>query len=84
MKISLDKWLHAVACFTVAMIAGLVTLAISDEHLTAAIVGFALAMAVGIGKEVYDKYKGGTGFDWHDIAADAVGAAFGFVGVMVS
>ena len=40
------------------------------------LVCMAAAMAVGIGKELYDKATGEE-FDWRDVAADAVGAVAG-------
>ena len=42
-------------------------------------VGFGVSLAVGIGKELYDKYKEKETFDWGDIKADIVGAACGSV-----
>jgi putative lipoprotein len=38
---------------------------------------FALALAPGFAKEVYDSRRGGTGFSWRDLAADALGAYIG-------
>ena len=32
-------------------------------------------MCVGVGKEIWDKFKG-TGFDIYDLAADALGCLF--------
>jgi len=36
-----------------------------------------LAMVPGLAKEVFDARKGGSGFSWGDLAADAVGAYIG-------
>ena len=38
---------------------------------------WALALAPGFAKEVYDSRPGGTGFDWKDMAANAAGAYIG-------
>ena len=59
-----DKTKHFIVCFIVAFVCGW-TLGPSA--------GFALAMAIGIGKEIYDRSRGGI-FDILDIRADALGA----------
>lgn len=41
---------------------------------------WAIAMAPGVAKEVYDARKGGTGFSFADLVADGVGA---YVGVQL-
>lgn len=38
---------------------------------------WALAMAPGVAKELYDARKGGTGFSLADLAADGIGAYLG-------
>lgn len=50
--------------------------------------GVAVAVALGLGKEIYDLCKvGAKGYDWkhsaHDIACDAAGLLVGFVCVML-
>lgn len=37
----------------------------------------ALALAPGLAKELYDARKGGSGFSWRDLVADAAGAYLG-------
>ena len=58
----MDKLKHFGACLSIALIIGLIHPAL----------GASVAMAVGIGKELYDRMQGGP-FDWLDIAADAPG-----------
>lgn len=67
-KVGTDKVMHCLACMVVAM-----TVSVWTGY---AAVGAVAAVAVGIGKEVYDKLMG-EDFDWKDVAADAVGAAAG-------
>lgn len=59
----MDKLKHFAVCFCITLIFGLIHPAL----------GASVAMAVGIGKEAYDRSCGGI-FDWLDIAADAAGA----------
>lgn len=40
---------------------------------------FAVSFAAGVAKELYDSREDGTGFDKHDLAADALGAGIGAV-----
>lgn len=63
----MDKLKHFAACLAITLIVGLI-------H---PIFGAAVAMAVGVAKEVYDSKRGGE-FDWLDIAADVVGTLCGF------
>lgn len=44
---------------------------------------FGLAMVPGIGKELFDMRKGGSGFSVKDLAADAIGVGFGMAGYHV-
>lgn len=78
--IEIDKYIHGAACFALAAIVALVchgVLGIGSKAV-AGLVGVVVAMAFGVGKEIYDKCKRGTGFDLHDLLADFVGAAVGF------
>lgn len=65
-----DKITHATICYAITLTIGLFI----DWW-----VGVCVALMVGLGKELYDKYKGNK-FDWHDMLADVVG---GVVGVIV-
>lgn len=38
----------------------------------------AVAMAIGIAKEIYDKVSGKGTAEWHDIICDIIGIAVGF------
>lgn len=44
--------------------------------------GFALAVLIGFGKELYDEAQEGNTFDWHDLLADVAGAAAGAVMIL--
>ena len=46
-------------------------------------IGVAVAMSIGVGKELYDSRNGGTGFDMEDIGADVMGAVLGSLPVFV-
>lgn len=63
----MDKLKHFGACFGIALTFGLIS----------PLLGACVAAAAGIGKEVYDKCRGGK-FDLWDIAADAAGTLCGF------
>lgn len=85
LKIGLDKWLHATACFIVAMLVGLVLVALGAENWKAGVAGMLAGLVVGAFKEAYDATcVNGTGWNWADMAADAVGAVLGFFGVLAS
>lgn len=71
-KIGLDKVLHAVCCFVIAVIFMMGFYYFVPSIAAAQIVGFAAAMLVGVAKEIYDIKT--TGFDLKDLAADGVGA----------
>lgn len=58
----MDKLKHFAACLVIALIIGLIN----------PLLGAAVAMAIGIGKEIYDRSRGGK-FDLYDLLADAAG-----------
>lgn len=68
----MDKVKHFGVCFGITLSLGLIS----------PWLGALVAAAVGIGKEVYDKLRGGN-FDLWDIAADAVGAVIGILILVV-
>ena len=67
----MDKIKHFAACLVVAVVASICL------HPCLALLA---ALAVGVGKELYDKFIKRTTFDWVDIWADAWGA---FLGAML-
>lgn len=72
-KIGLDKVLHFVACFIIVAVAFLFLGAIPGNGFWAArLEALCIGVAVGVGKELYDKKHGGE-FDLQDLAADGVG-----------
>jgi VanZ family protein len=64
-----DKWLHAGGSAGLGVVAATLT----EDRKRA----WALAMAPGVAKELYDARPGGTGFSVPDLIADGVGAYLG-------
>lgn len=73
-----DKYIHLVACQTIAW-----TVCKVFSHIfpwwVAMPAGFVAAMAVGVAKELLDDREDGNRFDPQDIKADSVGAFMGAV-----
>lgn len=84
-EIGLDKYVHAVVCMVIVAVVALVMKSCEPELGNAACgaLGVAVAFCVGIAKEVWDKVVRLTGFDLYDLLFDAVGAAVGFILVML-
>ena len=78
-KFGVDKWMHITASLVLANITTRVLRRCGAGCLLSAGVGFVVSLAVGIGKECYDKFKQKETFDWGDIKADIVGALGGSV-----
>lgn len=75
-KIGRDKLLHLAVCAMTAATVKWVALAAGLPLWGAALTGAGVASAIGALKELDDKLRGGNA-DWHDLAADVVGAAIG-------
>lgn len=79
-KIGLDKALHFVVSFLVAVVVMMGVYYFSADRTLGQVAGFGVAMLVGVGKEIMDTNT--TGFDWWDVVADLCGAVvavvFGF------
>lgn len=69
-KFGADKVMQAEMCAFIA--------AVATAYTHDAMVGFSVALEVGILKGLYDAATE-EDFDWKDLAADAVGAVFGAV-----
>lgn len=67
-KVGSDKVMHVETCALIAVVA--------KRYTGSAVIGFVVALGVGLLKELYDKASG-EDFDWRDVAADAVGAVAG-------
>lgn len=67
-KVGSDKVMHVETCALIAVVA--------KRCMGSAVVGAAVALGVGLLKELYDVTTGEK-FDWKDVAADAMGAAIG-------
>lgn len=73
-SIGTDKLLHFNACLFVAYLTARLLSCCTIERM---LVGFAFAVLIGFGKELYDEGQEGNTFDWHDLLADVAGAAVG-------
>ena len=67
-KVGSDKVMHFETCALIAVVA--------KRCSGCGGTGAAVALGVGLLKELYDVATGGV-FDWKDVAADAVGAVVG-------
>ena len=73
-SIGTDKLLHFNACLFVAYLTARLLPCCTVERMLA---GFALAVLIGFGKELYDEGQEGNTFDWSDLLADVAGATVG-------
>lgn len=80
MKVQKDKLVHAGACAAIAAGAAVALRLLGSPAAAAGTGGVMAAMAAGAAKEYGDRPT--TGWDWADIAADAVGAAIGMCAVL--
>lgn len=67
-KVGSDKVMHVETCALIAVVA--------KRCSGSVVIGAAVALGVGLLKELYDATTGEV-FDWMDVAADAVGAVIG-------
>lgn len=67
-KVGSDKVMHVETCALIAVVA--------KRCSGSVVIGAAVALGVGLLKELYDVATGEV-FDWKDVAADAVGAVVG-------
>lgn len=74
-----DKWMHFTASLVLADITARLWRRCGAGCLISAGLGFVASLAVGIGKECYDRFKQKETFDWGDIKADIAGAACGSI-----
>lgn len=85
MKISTDKIKHLVVCFIVSASAAIIESVFGATYPLSLLAGMIAGVAIGVGKEYGDLCAIGNRWDWHDIAADAIGALLGSgVGALVS
>ena len=73
-SIGTDKLLHFNACLFVAYLTARLLPCCTVERMLA---GFAFAVLIGFGKELYDEGQEGNTFDWSDLLADVAGAMIG-------
>ena len=67
-KMGSDKVMHVETCALIAVVA--------KRCSGCVVIGAAVALGVGLLKELYDVATGGV-LDWKDVAADAVGVVVG-------
>lgn len=73
----IDKYIHAVVCLCITCVVALIAKSFGmGANATCALIGAAVAMTIGVAKEVADVRR--TGFSWADIMADGAGAIVGF------
>lgn len=73
--IKADKVAHFVVSLILAIVLAIVIKSVEGTAVSGVLCGIYAAIAtmcVGVGKEIWDKFKG-TGFDIYDLAADALG-----------
>lgn len=76
-RIGGDKYLHVICSLLLTFAIG-VTADIWLVHWQASVFGCVMAFLIGIAKEVWDRYHGGT-MDGQDILADLIGCLMGFI-----
>ena len=70
-----DKVAHFVVSLVLTLVLAIVVKSIEGTAVSGVLCGIYAAIAtmcVGVGKEIWDKFRG-TGFDIYDLAADALG-----------
>jgi VanZ family protein len=70
-----DKVAHFVVSLVLTLVLAFVVKSIEGTAVSGVLCGIYAAIAtmcVGVGKEIWDKFRG-TGFDIYDLAADALG-----------
>ena len=73
-----DKVAHFVVSLVLTIVLAIVIKSIEGTAVSGVLCGIYAAIAticVGVGKEIWDKFKG-TGFDIYDLAADSLGCLF--------
>lgn len=73
--IKADKIVHFVVSLILAIVLAIVIKSIEGTAVSDVLCGIYAAIAtmcIGVGKEIWDKFKG-TGFDIYDLVADALG-----------
>ena len=69
MKIGRDGFLHIETCALIAVVSGIILPWWAAGT---------IALLAGIGKEIWDKYRGGVP-SWHDVICDLIGVAAGTI-----
>lgn len=73
-----DKQLHFFCSACAALITVIILNFFFDFHpVVTWVLGITVGMVPGVGKEVIDSRKGGSGWSWPDLLADLIGTALG-------
>ena len=72
--IKLDKIAHFVVSLIITIVLAIVIKSVNEDvaGIMCGILAGIVTMCIGVAKEVWDKFRG-TGFDWQDLIADALG-----------
>lgn len=76
--IQLDKVYHFLACWFITCVAAMPFIGLFDSKPLAGLAGAGIGMLFGVGKEVYDKCRGGS-VSKGDLLADLFGCLAGFL-----
>lgn len=74
-----DKLLHFIAGLLITQIVYDVWCLIINKSYIGIIVGFIIAVIIGVLKEIYDKHHKGHSFEWYDMLAANIGALLGAI-----
>ena len=73
--VQIDKIVHFIVSMIITILVAIVVKSIEGDAvqgIMCGVFGACVTMCIGIGKEIWDKFRG-TGFDLMDLAADALG-----------
>lgn len=77
MKPTTDKSFHFIVSLLLAALLGCLWALFPLHWAWCMVAAWVITMMIGVIKEILDLYIGGSGFDLHDIFADAAGATIG-------
>lgn len=84
-NVTFDKLMHIAVCFALVCIITIVEIGCGCSHFISTLIGFLVAMFVGVLKEfLWDKLLGKGAFDIGDLVADAIGSTIGFLFIFIA
>ena len=73
-----DKQKHFIVCFSISLSCVIFLSLFSFDNRTIFLAAAICSLFCGVVKETYDKFRiGGSGWSWHDLLADLIGALLG-------